>query len=518
MGWKLAKKPLLALILLVLAGLACYSDSPLWPYELTPAPPTATPFPTPLPSQTRFQIGDLAWAPTSVSEAAFRLDLTRFPEPLKADLSNRSPKSCSQNTLLRVLYNAVALDGTIYLLVDCNGAVGWTREDKVLGPITLVVGDRALTTEGGLDESGAYKIESSDPPYREDDPFRQQFDCKLEDTVDVVAMAGFSTGELYYKIRCKNPLNPVVPNVGWTTAEALFGPVRFRNGEIGIVPQEFETIALTESPGSEETTAICQQGERVTITQTPVQRQDNELYYEVECAAGTGWVDQALLVGPVPFEVGEQVLVTAPGVTNSAETRQAAADSQQATVEVSILSGVAEEEAAPPLPNESLTIPTVPLTPTAGPFLGDNQIGQCLDATLTTISDFAGTEGRLYAQVECAGVIGWLESSVLYGPVLYEIGDTVLLGEKALLGFNQRGIYLAVNLFDIEGPSGGAEVIAGECAFDFDTLAPIEAQVVDVGYYRDSLGNVVGVFYRASCTDKNGVTIEGWINQDRIGE
>jgi hypothetical protein len=73
-------------------------------------------------------------------------------------------------------------------------------------------------------------------------------------------------------------------------------------------------------------------------------------------------------------------------------------------------------------------------------------------------------------------------------------------------------------LFDIEGSGGGSDVIAGDCAISFETLEPIEAILKDIGYYRSSTGNIVGVFYRAACQDKDGNTIEGWINQDRIGE
>jgi hypothetical protein len=61
-------------------------------------------------------------------------------------------------------------------------------------------------------------------------------------------------------------------------------------------------------------------------------------------------------------------------------------------------------------------------------------------------------------------------------------------------------------------------VVAGECAIDFDTMTPIDAELTDVGYYRSSTGSIVGVFYRAVCTNRNGERVEGWINQDRIGE
>jgi hypothetical protein len=511
------RKVFLGLFALLFSALACYSDSPLWPNELTPIPPTVTPLPTPLPDQTRFQYGDLAYVPASVTEAAFRLDLTRLPEPVKRDFSNTSPQACSQNTVVRILYSGIDPQGTIYQLVDCGGGVGWTPEERLLGPISLVTNDRVLTVEGGTDETGAFTIEVSDPPYREDDPFRQTATCPLDATVDIISMYGLSTGELYYKIRCDNPMNPIVPNIGWTTAAGLFGPVRFRNGETGIVPQEYETIELTSEAGGGDVVGTCESGDRVQISETPVQRLEDEFYYEIECAQETGWVEQSFLVGPVTVESGERVLVTVPGVSSSAE---ASVPAEQATPEIVDVadaavveeSATAEVDAVPDNPI-SLSLTTDP-----GPLTAENIAGECPDASITTIEQLAGVEGILYALVTCNEVQGWMESASLYSPVPYEVGETVMLGEKALLGFGTRGIYLSVRLFDIEGSSGGKEVIAGECAFDFENRTPVEAELVDIGYYRSSTGDVVGVFYRATCLDRDGNQIEGWINQDRIGE
>jgi len=503
-------KPLLVCMLLTLAALACYSDSPFYPYELTPAPPTATPAPTPQAGQARLAVGDLAFSPTSVTEAAFRLELTRYPEPLRSDLSNKAPQPCSQNAVVEVLYSGVHLSGAVYHLIDCNGAVGWAHEDSLLGPVQIVTNNRALTNETGLDENRVFKIEVSDPPFRENDPFRQRLDCRLNDTVDVVAMIGFSTGELYYKIRCPNPLNPAIANLGWVVENALFGPVRFRNGEKGIVAEEADQIALRTEPDGGDVVATCERGQTIQITDTPVVRLGDELFYEVTCAQGIGWANQDFLVGPLPYEEGTRVLVTAPGVQNSAATQAPIAPDPETPPEQ-----LSDEQAAEP---ESAPLRYVaPLTNTPGAALVAEQIvGECADATITTIQDFAGVDGEVYALVECEGVVGWLDQTVLYGRVGYAVGDTVLLAESALLGFNQRGIYLSIELFDIEGPSGGASVIAGECAFDFDTFTPIPAELLDVGYYRSSTGNVVGVFYRAACQDKDGQRIEGWINQRRI--
>jgi|GEM_PF-4391290 len=501
------QKPLLVAIFLILASLACYSDSPLWlGGELTPPAPTITPLPVPQTDQVNLATNDLALVPEAAVGASFRFDLTTVPEPLAPDLSNKSPQSCSKNSVVRILYSGLDEQGIVYHLVDCSGVAGWTPEFNLLGPITIRVNDRALTTAAGVNESNRYVVELSDPPYEEGGALRQQADCRVNDTVQVVDIKGLASGEIYYKIRCTNPINPVTPNIGWVLSDGLFGPVRFQNGEVGLVPRETETINLTELADEGEVVASCAANELVTITDTPVQRLGDELFYEMTCEAGTGWANQTVLVGPVPYAIGEQVLITAPGVTNSAE------------VFTTVATAPDTETAPTTLEDEPEALPMANLTANPEPLLLDNAIGACDDATVTMISDLAGIGDAVYAEVTCNDVTGWLDVQRLYGTVEYTLGDTVSLGETALIGFSQRGIFLSIELFDIEGSSGGSSVIAGECVFDFDTNTPIDAQLVDVGYYRSSTGQIVGVFYRAQCQAEDGSTVEGWINQDRIGE
>lgn len=479
------------LLMLALVSLACYSDSPLWPNELTPAPPTVTPLPPPPAGASRFQVGDIAWLPKTVSELGIRADLTTYPEPV--NVNNRVP--CTQDTPLRILYTGINLDdGTIYQLVDCNRLVGWVREEGILGPITIQVNERALTLESGA-SFGSFKVEAADPPYDSDNNFRPQYDCKINDIVDVIAITGFSTGELYYKIRCANPFNPVAPNVGWTTPDKLFGPVRFRNGEAGLVPTDAGQIELTLEAGGSETGAVCPAGERVLMTETPVQRIQNELFYEIQCGENTGWVNQNLLVGPLIYAPGDLILVIAPVQSLAEQTAETAATEE--------------------VPQEANL--TVSLISEPSPLTTKNEAGTCLDGTLTRIDEIVGVGGGLYIRVRCGEVEGWLPREFIYGPAEYAIGDTVLLGEQAVIGFNQRGIYLSREIKDIEGPSGGTSVISGECDYDVLSAEPVPAEILDVGYLRNSFLQVSGIFYRISCLGKENTVIEGWIKQDRLG-
>ncbi|MFP4321537.1 MAG: hypothetical protein ACLFTK_03710 [Anaerolineales bacterium] len=495
----------LVLSLLLLASLACYSDSPLWPYELTPAPATSTPLPFPDEADLTLNIGDRAYTPTT-------LRMTTLPEPLRPDLSNKSPQSCTQDSVVEVLYSGITPTNEIYHLVDCGGVVGWTLQGNLIGPVAIEVGDRALTTAAGADESGNFKIEASDPPYREDDPFRQRFDCRVGDTVEVLALTGLASGELYYRVQCPNPFNPVQPNVGWAAAETLFGPVRFQNGERGLVTLDVDALPLTETPAGDATIATCQPDEQVLITDTPAERIEDTLYYEITCEDGTGWASQEFMVGPLPFVFGERVMITVPGVRNSAETAGELAPPDAADATQPVLA-----ESPTPLPPAAP--PEVILTNQPGPPLPAAQVGTCADASVTTIQDFAGVEGELYAEITCQDATGWVPTDVLFGPVEYMLDETVQLGQNAVIGFSQRGLFLSRNIFDIEGPSGGSNVIAGACAFDLATPSaePANAELLDIGYYRSATGEVVGVFYRAQCENADGETIQGWINQDRIG-
>lgn len=484
---------LFVVVLLILTALACYSDSPLWPYELTPAPPTVTPPPPPPEGTSRFQVGDWAWRPKTVSQLGIDADLTTYPEPV--NVNNRVP--CTQDTPLKILYSGFnADDGILYHLVDCNRLVGWVRDEGILGPITIQVNDRALTLETETSGFGGFKIEASDPPYDPDNNFRAQFDCKVNDTVDVIGMTGFSTGELYYKIRCANPFNPVAPNIGWTTPDKLFGPVRFRNGEAGIVPEDTDEILLTTAADSPDSAGSCAAGARVLITETPVQRLETGLFYEIQCGETIGWVNQNVLLGPVLFDVGDTVLVVAPPQANLPTTD-------------------ATEEATPEaLESISDTVESVLLL--AEPADLENSSGECADSSLVQIADIVGIADILYFKVQCGESDGWLSQDVIYGPAKYPLGETVLLGEQAVIGFNRRGIYLSIEVKDIEGDSGGSSVIAGECAYNQLAAEPVEAKIVDVAYLRNSLLEVSAIFYRIACTDAEGTLIEGWLNQDRL--
>lgn len=504
--------PLLVLALLLFTTLACYSDSPLWfGGQLTATPQLATPLPIPSGEQARLQPGDRVLVAVRVDQPSVSLSLTNFPEPLKIDLSNRAPQSCSPNTPVTILHSALQENSDIYYLIDCNGAVGWAEETNFTDPVAFVVGERALTTEAGV-ENGFYKIEAANPPYDPNNPARQRYDCRVNDTVDIVDMTGFSSGELYYKIRCTNPINPVAPNIGWTTPAALFGPIRFRSGETGVVARDEEQVELTAAPQDSEVTATCDAGELVTISEQPVQRIENELFYEMTCAGGTGWANQTMILGPVRYLPGTQVLVTALPLV---------AEPATATTPTSTPDGLTElqniGEALDPLSTaEPAPVETAFVLLTTEPGTVE-EAGRCTDATLTEVEIIAGVEETVYARVTCEEATGWLRMADLYGEAFYGIGETVPLGEKALLGFTQQGIYLSVEIFDIQGASGGSSVIAGECAFDLTTRTPIEATITDVGYYRSSLGAIVGIFYRATCQDRDGNTIEGWLNQARIG-
>ncbi|MBZ0306938.1 MAG: hypothetical protein K8I82_12785, partial [Anaerolineae bacterium] len=434
--------------------------------------------------------------PKTVSSQGFRTELTTYPVP--ATIDNRLP--CTPDSPLRILYSGVNLDnGTVYHLVDCNRIVGWVREEGILGPVTIRASERALTleTEGSF---GSLKIEAADPPYDPDNSFRPQFYCKVNDIVDVIAITGFSTGELYYKIRCANPFNPVAPNLGWTTPEKLFGPVRFRSQETGLVPNDTGEITLFSEAGNQgEEVASCTASERVTITETPVQRILDDLFYEISCGDTVGWVNQNVLVGPLLYEPGELILVAAPVQSLS----------ESPTLEATQEAAATEE---PPPAGLTVSLTTDPAPPNP-----ENEAGQCADGTLAPIEEIVGIEGLLYLRIQCGDIEGWLSQEFVYGPAAYAVGDTVQLGEKAVLGFNERGIYLSLEIKEIEGKSGGSSVIAGECAYDLTNPEPVPAQILDTGYLRNALLQVSGIFYRISCQDKDGSTIEGWIKQDRLG-
>lgn len=114
--------------ILLLAALACTSDSPEWliPRTATPSP-TATNPPLAEGAETAFDIGDGATV-----TGAFQVWLTRSPEPDAR--SNRVMAPCYQGTNVEVLEIATGSDGLVYYQVDCGtgAGAGWTTEDFLI--------------------------------------------------------------------------------------------------------------------------------------------------------------------------------------------------------------------------------------------------------------------------------------------------------------------------------------------------------------------------------------------------
>jgi hypothetical protein len=116
-----SKKPLIVFLFLLVASLACYSDSPLWVFGVTDVPPTTTYLPTPGTGPDEYPAklnrGDLALAPKPISASQAFFFVTHLPEDLLSGVRNAGG-SCDYNAQLEILYVGNQFDefaGNVYI-------------------------------------------------------------------------------------------------------------------------------------------------------------------------------------------------------------------------------------------------------------------------------------------------------------------------------------------------------------------------------------------------------------------
>lgn len=322
-------KPLLVIAVLVLAALACYSDSPLWPYELTEAPPSPTPLPTPSgDNPARFDSRDTVVAPRTESSTTFFLVLPDEPRPI--DVADT--KGCEYDTPLEIFYVGVkneqdpqtgSMEDIIYYLVNCRGTVGWVTESDLEGPLKFVIGDTVLTTSEGATETTnsagetvlQFPIETADPPIVS--PIKAY--CGVGEAASVIDFAVTQNtatpseeAAVWYQIRCPGDI------IGWVEEARLFEEelVFEPTGDIGVVLRDVELTDAAELPTDNNQLGVC---ERSSFIETlSLERVGSNIYYEIICGEVTGWTPQENLTS-VPLEPTGTAIVFDPRITRITE-------------------------------------------------------------------------------------------------------------------------------------------------------------------------------------------------------
>lgn len=478
-------KPMLVLSVLVLAALACYSDSPMWPYDLTEPAPSPTFIPTPGPDSTaRFKVGDLVIAPRKLTNPQPFLFLADHPEPVNSTLSNSSG-NCVFDEELEVLYAGHKADTEVFYLVTCKGTVGWTNEENLEGPIQIRKGQSAFTlpidANGNPITTGMFGIHNSQPPVF--GPPTVQ--CQVGEDVSVSAISIPGEDQIWYQVRCSG-------GIGWVEGSRLFGPLVLpgSNG-VGLVSPEVESISLTTAPGADEVVGECP-GDSIIETQN-LELVDETAYYHITCNDQDGWTTQENLI-QLPFLPDTLLLIEVPQVEKEVVADDAVvAEDTEATVDDT-------------LEGEDVVL-TAPITENPGNESDDNPaIGECVTLTIAPILDVTFRNSQFFYQVTCDEQTGWLNEIYALVNADFTPDDVVAITEAGLVGAgSEAGFYVSEEPQTLAGPRGSK----GACELNTQAIINDYAYLDQAGFLR--------VYYQITCRDvETGEDLLGWALQSRL--
>ncbi|MCI0709268.1 MAG: hypothetical protein L0154_03815 [Chloroflexi bacterium] len=480
-------KPMLVLSVLVLAALACYSDSPVWPNELTQPPPSPTFLPTPGTDSTAlFKVGDTVIAPRSKQTVPQPfLYVADHPEPVNSTLTNSSG-NCVFDDELEVLYAGHKSETEIYYLVTCRGSVGWTKQDNLEGPIEIRTGQNALTlpidANGNPITTGMFGIHNSQPPVF--GPATVQ--CQVGEDVGVIAISVPESGKIWYQVRCSG-------GIGWVEGIRLFGPLVLPgHGGIGLVSPEVESITLTSAPGGGDVVSECP-GDSIAITEG-LELVEETAYYLLSCNGEEGWTTQEAL-NALPFLPNTLLLIEVPQLDEEPAEGEGAAEDTEAPVDEGGEEG--DEE----------VVLTAPITENPGNPSDDNPtVGQCENFTIAPILDASIRNEQFFYQVTCGENTGWLSEFYALITADFQSDDIVAITEAGVVGTgNEAAFYLS----EVPQTVAGARGTIGAC--ELGTQATIN------NYTPLEQADILRVYYQITCRNRDtGEDLVGWALQSRL--
>jgi hypothetical protein len=504
--------------MLVLASMACYSGQVPGFLDLTPY---YTETPLPIPDTSRFELGDVALAPSESNRSFF--NLTVYPEALDDNLVN-SKEMCQRNSPATVLYVGQGADQNLYYLLDCVGSVGWASEDRLLGPLELETGQFALTVLA----EGQQKINLIDPALFPNllQPMALA-NCQPGTIVHVTGIEaatplGSPTKEIFYKIDC--PSVGGQSQAGWVTGAELLGPLEIRVSDRALALTAPDATFGDPYPMANEPAPIsdantvegCTQGS--VIEAQEARRVNETVYYRMTCGDIEGWVTQEHFVGPLKYDADEDVVIFVPPVQMFADQLS---DEQTEQVEGATEAEAAAGEEAPveeAAPVEETTTdagdegqrdvvevtPPLVLTENPGPAPEGEQavvVGQCESRTLAHIEEYVGVD-QVYYRITCntqddQPITGWVEQRYLQGPIEFVPGDTTVFKESSrAVETDDAGAKWARIPATQEGAFalGTNTQYAGRCPLES------EVEVTQVYLEKASTSDKFSFYYQVQCT------------------
>lgn len=496
-------KPLLVLTALMLAALACYSDSPLWPYELTQPPPSPTFLPTPdgVSTTAKFGPGDFVTGLRDPADPSPFLDLTNFPIPLT--VTNASRENCNFGRAYEVLYTGTDAAGDVYQLIACQGSVGWTNENRLVG-LQFLPGQSALTRP--VDPSGRplinnqFAIHNQEPMPNQPPPIAvlANVQCTVNEVVDVINLQALDENNIWYQVRCTNG------QFGWVDQTRLFGPLELPAvGGVGVVNPAGTGIPLTASPepvATSNTIGMCAPD---TIVTTQGLELANEIvYYLLECDGVRGYTIQDELI-ELPYVPDSYILVYVPVVEEEEEETVDGEISETTDTTDDSIEADGGGEGEP-----EVVVLTAPLTEHPGLPDDDNPVvGECPTNSIVYIKDATATDfDHLAYEVECGDQSGWLDQFYVLLKANFATDSQVAITVAGFVGNTQaeRAFYVS----DVPKRVAGARGAIGVC--QVDTLATI------VDYATIETASGIGFYYQIVCQTPDGTELTGWSEQDRL--
>ena len=545
---------LLVFASMMLATMACYSGQIPGVLELTPY---YTETPLPVPEESRFELGALAFAPQEQNRAFF--NLTVYPEPLLDNLVN-SKEMCQPDSTAKVLYVGLGDDGVEYYLVDCEGSVGWASQDRLAGPLTLEQYSLGITVA----EPGETQIEVFDPITFMAPVFAQPCQPGTITRVKEVTASdtnGDGTKDIYYRIECPSGSDILVAQ------NSLFGPLELNVGEKALAVSADTSgtgeyrLASEPSPLTDDNAVegSCPAGSEMEAQE--VRYIGGDAYYRVTCGDIEGWTTQARFVGPMRFAEGESAMTYVEPIFVFADLlpqeTDAATTDEETAEEVPADEVAADEQTAEQRP---VVAYQAPINVMSAIGVEDAEVvGQCVSGQVASIlevnREYYEDVNEVYYRVSCSECTettvnedgetvcansvqneGWVPQSNLEGPIPYVPGDRTIYNEKsgAIAEAEDGTLYAQLPIDrDAAYSIGRYTTYAGRCPFEDGV------EVTDVALEKSRTGTSFNFYFQVECmgqpatytteTDSGGTTrpvvtfdteaselIRGWVSASEL--
>ncbi len=514
---RMKRSLLLVAFSLLAVSLACYSNQVPGLFELTPV---HTPTAPPVAQNAHFGILEVVLAPIEAGRAFFNLTLD--PEPLDDSLLN-SKAMCQGNSPAQVLYATTDEEsGIVYYLVDCTGSVGWASEQRLAGPLLFASEDLAITQAA----PGATSVEMLDDFFKPM-PFNPLQTCKPETVVTIreveaVDVEGDGLKEVLYNIACPTSAGDLT---GWVTNNDLVGPVEIDLGQQALALPTDDgggtdafLLASEPAPITEENAVEgeCVPGD--TLTADAVKLVDGAVFYQVTCEDIQGWTAQERFVGPLMYDIDDNLVIFMPPEFRFAEELAAELGDEVDEVEADEPAEEVEEQASD---QREVVEYTPPLYLTENPAVpvseGEdaNVAGQCASSTVARILEYEGLEDTVYYRVACEACVetetdadglvsctayemqeGWAPQQYLLGPLDFVPGQRVTFksSSNAIDPDTENPTYVR-----LAASTTGASILGRFT--EFAGRCPLEdgVEIVDIVLERAHTSSDVIFFYQVQC-------------------